>query len=95
MRLIRFLFLIIIIPIPSSLAEYRAYELIIENEEKGTQRRVVTTLDHIQYPSYYPIQQKEKVLLAKSWMCWGASDYHQDICPAPENQGPERFPAAE
>ena len=94
MRLIRLALLLILIPIPSSLAEYRAYELVIENTEDGSQRKVISTLDHLQYPTYYPIKQKEKVSYVKSWMCWGTSDYEQDICPAPELETPERVPAS-
>jgi hypothetical protein len=94
MKLIRSLIFIILIPIPSSLAEYRAYELVIENPENGSLRKVVTTLDPSQYPSYYPVKQDEKISLARSWMCWGASDYHQDICPAPDKTDKERIPAS-
>lgn len=95
MKWLRFIILINLIPIPSSLAEYRAYELIIENTEDGSQRKVVTTLDHMQYPTYYPVKQSEKVSYVKSWMCWGSSDYEQDICPAPESKEIERFPASQ
>lgn len=95
MKLIRSLIFIILIPIPASLAEYRAYELVIENPESGTTRKVITTLDPMQYPSYHPVKQDEKVSLARSWMCWGASDYHQDICPAPGSDNNERFPASQ
>ncbi|MCB9026061.1 MAG: hypothetical protein H6625_07080 [Bdellovibrionaceae bacterium] len=93
MRLLRLIILLNFIPIPSSLAEYRAYELAIENFDDGSLRKVITTLDHIQYSTYYPLKENEKVSYLKSWMCWGTSDYERDICPAPETKESERVPA--
>ncbi|MCB0392180.1 MAG: hypothetical protein KDD58_12890 [Bdellovibrionales bacterium] len=93
MKTFRLAILLFLIPIPSTLAEYRAYELVIENIEDGSQRKVITTLDHLQYSTYYPIKNIEKISYVKSWMCWGTSDYEQDICPAPSMENSERFPA--
>ena len=95
MKVVRLVLLLMLIPIPASLAEYRAYELVIENTEEGKQRKVITTLDHLQYATYYPVKQNEKVSYVKSWMCWGTSDYEQDICPAPEKEAIERVPASQ
>jgi hypothetical protein len=95
MIILRFIVLLLIIPVPSSLAEYRAYELVIKNSETGNQRTVVSTLDNIQYASYHPINRNEEVSLMRSWKCWGNSDYFQDICPAPEMKPQERFPASQ
>lgn len=53
-----------------SRAEYRAYELSINNEETGKSRTVITTLDHNQYPQYYPLSPGETVTYVNSWMCW-------------------------
>ncbi len=94
MRFLRLFVILFLIPIPSSLAEYRAYELVIENTESGTQRTVISTLDQLQYPIYHPLNKKEQVSYVQSWMCWGNSDHSQDICPAPEVESPERVPAS-
>lgn len=95
MRFLRIFILFSLIPIPSSLAEYRAYQLLIKNTETGTERSVVSTLDHLQYPTYHPLNSQETISYVTSWMCWGTSDHHQDICPAPEASEPERFPASQ
>jgi hypothetical protein len=51
-------------------AEYRAYELSIDNESNGKSRTVITTFDHLQYPQYYPLATGETVKYVNSWMCW-------------------------
>lgn len=78
------LILIILLPVPASVAEYRAYELLIEDVESGKQRKVVTTLDHLQYPTYYPLSNGEKVSYLNSWMCHQNTGDFKDICQSPE-----------
>ena len=51
-------------------AEYRAFELEIQNPETGQSRVVTTTLDHLQYAQIHPLQPGETVLYKRSWMCW-------------------------
>ena len=64
-------------------AEYRAFELSVRNVQTGTERRVASTLDHIQYPEYFPLSLGESVEYVRSWMCWGRTDNFQPICPPP------------
>lgn len=65
---------------PSS-AEYRAYLLTIKNEKAGSERKITSTLDHIQYPGYYPLAAGETVLYSDSWMCRGNTANFTTICP--------------
>lgn len=69
-------------------AEYRVFELNIENEN-GQSRTVLSTLDDIQYPSYHHLRKGEKVTIQDSWMCWKRSDHSQDpaqrYCPNPRD----------
>ena len=84
MKIIRMFILIIIIPVSSSVAEYRAYELLIENQDSGQQRRVISTLDHLQYPTYYPLSKGEVVSYVKSWICRENTSSYKEICQAPD-----------
>ena len=67
-------------------AEYRVFELAIENEA-GQTRTVLSTLDDLQYATYHPIKTSEKITIQDSWMCWKRSDVSQDVlqrlCPNP------------
>jgi hypothetical protein len=78
-------------------AEYRVFELSIENEA-GQARTVLSTLDDLQYPSYYPIKKTEKVTIQDSWMCWKRSDHSQDpaqrFCPNPRGPASATAPTA-
>ncbi len=64
-------------------AEYRAYELSIENLDTGTTRTVTSTLDHIQYARYYHVYSNEVVYYVDSWMCWDNTG-QRPICAKPE-----------
>lgn len=82
MRLLFFCFFTAFLVHPA-VAEYRAYELLISNVDKETQRRVITTLDPWQYPGYYPLNPGEVVEYVDSWMCWGSTHGFKPICPRP------------
>lgn len=71
--------------------EYRAYELAIRNVEAGTEKRVISTLDHLQYTGYYPVGAQEVVAYVTSWQCRGRTGNFRKICPRP---GPEAPPTA-
>lgn len=70
----------------SAKAEYRAFELEIEDVDSGEIRRVVSTLDHIQYPEYYPLKPTEQIFYVDSWMCRGRTN-NRPICPNLDNLG--------
>jgi hypothetical protein len=62
-------------------AEYRVYQLKISN---GTgAREVLSTLDDLQYPEYYPLRSGESINYLDSWMCYRRSDYFASYCPKP------------
>ena len=94
MRALHILLLITLIPIPSSIAEYRAFELLIEDTQTGAQRTVVSTMDHLQYSTYYPLNKNETVRYVRSWMYWGTTDYHQSICNEPERNVANQRPVS-
>ncbi|MEO0336236.1 MAG: hypothetical protein AAF202_07570 [Pseudomonadota bacterium] len=48
-----FLFTLVLVFGSAASAKYRAYKLLISNEKKGTEREIMSTLDHIQYVDYY------------------------------------------
>ena len=71
---------------PLTKAEYRAFLLEISNSETGQSKRVTTTFDHIQYPSYYPLSSRESIQYVDSWMCWENTNKMRPICPQPERE---------
>ena len=82
----------------SAQADYRAFELRIAHEEKGTERLVRSTLDNIQYPEYYPLSVGETIQLIDSWRCWGNTSNFKSLCLKPaerEAQGLDADSAAE
>lgn len=66
-----------------SFAEYRVYELAITNNETGETRTVISTLDDIQYPGYFPLRGNESITLVDTWMCWGRHGEFKKPCPNP------------
>ena len=81
------LFFILLTPIVS-FSGYRVFELSIKNEETGQERKVTSTLDHIQYNEYYPVDANEYIEYVDSWMCWGNYSYHKQACPRPTSRQP-------
>ena len=72
------------------MADYRVYELKITKQETGDVKLVKSTLDHMQYPSYNPVDKNEFVTYVQSWKCkWNFSNF-SDFCANPKatNQGP-------
>lgn len=67
-------------------AEYRAYRLKINNTTTGQERIVLSTLDHIQYPGYHPVNANETVQYVESWMCRGNTSGYKPICAQPSTR---------
>jgi hypothetical protein len=63
-------------------AEYRTYRLQVTKDDKPV-REVVATLDHVQYPEYYPLNANEKIEYVESWMCWGRTEAFEPPCTNP------------
>jgi hypothetical protein len=89
----RFLIALLIVCVARPLqAEYRAYQLLIQNQTTGTEKTVLSTLDHLQYPGYYPVAADERVSYVTSWRCYGRTGNFRRICPNPNAEGAEPKP---
>ena len=77
--------LIALLFISTAQAEYRVFELVIQNTESKAERIVVSSLDPLQYPGYYNLGPGEIVMYRDTWMCWGETSYHTKYCPKPES----------
>ena len=65
-------------------AEYRVYRLGVKYTDKQIkENEVLTTLDDIQYMTYYKVTPQQKVHILQHWMCRGRTDYFKTYCPAP------------
>lgn len=72
-----------------ALGEYRAFELKITHTETNAERTVASNLDHIQYPEYYPLNAKEVISIADSWMCFGDTSNFTAVCAKPPRPIPD------
>jgi hypothetical protein len=77
-----FLFFILLHLGPRARAEYRVFELTLRKGEN--QRVIASTLDPLQYPGYYPLQEGETVEYQQTWMCRGRTENHLAFCPNPQ-----------
>lgn len=75
-------------------AEYRAFELVIADNELGTERVEISTLDPNQYRGYYPVKYTESVTYRATWRCKGNTS-HKPVCSQPENQQSRPAPPAQ
>ncbi len=78
-----FLFLILSLTPRVAQAEYRAYRLSITKE--GQSREVISNLDQLQYPGYYPLATDESIEYVDSWMCWERQGVDVPPCPDPKS----------
>jgi len=69
-------------------AELRAFRLKITDATTGTERFVISRLDHIQYRDYFAVKSSEQISIDQTWMCYQRSDYAGALCQAPERTGP-------
>lgn len=67
-------------------AEYRAFELVIQDRATGQERTVISTLDPNLYRTYYPVQLTEVVRYRATWRCRGNTSNFQPICAKPEGK---------
>lgn len=61
-------------------AEYRVFQLQIDNVETGKTRQVQSTLDHLQYSRLYPLEKNEVITYVDSWMCWENTNNFRPAC---------------
>lgn len=71
---------------PKASAEYRAFELRIDDTEKSKTRIVISVLDHLQYPHYYPLNKNETIAYVDSWMCFENMSNFRKPCPKPDRK---------
>jgi hypothetical protein len=83
------LFIVVLLLSVNGHAEYRAFELLIENTEKNTSRTVISNMDQLQYPSYYPLQKNETIQYVDSWMCQGNMSNGSPTCRKPGEAEPK------
>lgn len=91
MRHYKLIILILLLPL-ASISEYRAFELNIVNRTSGTSKKVYSTLDHIQYPQYYPLQKDEVAEYVDSWMCWENAEMYKPLCQKPDRNPADQSP---
>jgi hypothetical protein len=85
--------LIALLLVSTAHAEYRVFELVIQNTADKSERIVTSSLDPLQYPGYYDLRQGEIAMYRTTWMCWGDTSQLTKYCPNPKlNQSPENSP---
>ena len=83
-----FILIALVITPQAARADYRVFILQISDASTGQTRTVTTTLDDLQYATYYPVHPNERVSIQTHWKCrnW-RSDLSQDpeqrYCPNP------------
>ena len=63
--------------------EYRVFELEIRDTKTEQSRKVQSTLDHLQYATYYPLKRDEQIRLLDYWMCWRRREPLTPLCQRP------------
>ena len=64
--------------------EYRVYKLGVKYDEKQkAETEVLTTLDDLQYVTYFKITPTQSTRIIDHWMCYGRTDEFRAYCPAP------------
>ena len=81
----RLVFLVFFFTLTSH-AEYRAFELVVVDQFNVEQRVVHTTLDQHQYVRFHSLNFGERIVMARSWMCWERTDHFKPICTPPERE---------
>jgi hypothetical protein len=57
--------------------------LDISNKETGESRQVTSTLDPLQYKTYYKVEPGSKITYAETWMCKGHTGSFKTACEKP------------
>ena len=69
-------------------AEYRVYRLGVKYDDNSQEQQVLTTLDNIQFDTYYKITSTQATRIIEHWMCRGRTDNFTPYCekPIPQNR---------
>jgi hypothetical protein len=79
----------------SANAEYRVYLLGIKATPKSREVKVFSTLDNLQYQTYYKMSPAQETRLIDHWMCRGRTNDFKKLCSKPViNQAGVRVPAS-
>lgn len=90
---LKFLYSILILILPCS-AEYRVYRLgIMYTPKQKKEVQLLTTLDNIQYESYYKLTPTQQTRIIDYWMCRGDTSKFTRYCPKVPLKTPLRAPA--
>jgi hypothetical protein len=65
-------------------AEYRAFLLVLKNENGEIVRQWSSTLDPIQYRDFYPVPLGHSLTYQSTWMCYGPTLDFKKICNDPK-----------
>lgn len=69
-------------------AEYRVFTLHIINKSSQVTRQVETTLDPIQYTTFFPLKKGEDISYIETWRCLGRTDSFKAHCDNPRLKTP-------
>ena len=69
-------------------AEYRVYQLGVTYVPGEKEVVVLSTLDHLQYVSYYQITSNQATRLIDHWMCPGDTSSFKTYCANPKTLNP-------
>lgn len=66
-----------------SLAEYRVFTLHIINKKSQLTKQIETTLDPMQFTTFYPLRADEQITYIETWRCRGRTDFFKAHCNNP------------
>jgi hypothetical protein len=64
-------------------AEYRVFLLGVTYDDTSGEQQVLSSLDNLQYDTYYKITSNQKTRIIDHWMCWGRTDDFKPYCDKP------------
>lgn len=65
-------------------AEYRVFRLQWTNKQGKVVREATSTLDPLQFPTYYQVPKDLQLSYNKTWMCRGSTSDFKPHCLPPE-----------
>ena len=74
-------------------AEYRVFNLQLQNEDGKVMREFSSTLDPLQYVGYHPVPKGMRVLYTHSWLCPGYTGHMKALCPDPNKSPAQSAPS--
>lgn len=77
--------------INATFAEYRAFQLEIQNQKTKQKRIEASQLDPDQYIGFFPLAKDESIKYTATWMCYGNTAYSDRICLNPRPEIPTKI----